>query len=60
MKHRQGSGNVFADIGCDYPEELQVKAELARQIHRRIKALGLTQRFCREFSLAGFSVKFCP
>jgi predicted XRE-type DNA-binding protein len=43
MKHRQGNGNVFADIGCDHPEELQVKAELARQLHRRIKALGLTQ-----------------
>jgi predicted XRE-type DNA-binding protein len=41
----RGSGNVFADLGF-HPEEaaeLQVKAELTRQIHNRIKALGLTQ-----------------
>ncbi|MBM4257967.1 MAG: XRE family transcriptional regulator [Deltaproteobacteria bacterium] len=38
----KGSGNVFADIGCGDAAELQVKAELARQIYRRIKALHLT------------------
>ena len=49
MKHHddipitKGSGNVFADIGCDHPEELQVKAELARQIYRRIRAGHATQ-----------------
>ena len=40
-----GSGNVFVDL--DFPPkqaaELQVKAELARQIYNRIKAMRLTQ-----------------
>jgi predicted XRE-type DNA-binding protein len=42
----RGSGNVFADLGFDEveAEELQVKAELTRQIYNRIQALGLTQK----------------
>jgi predicted XRE-type DNA-binding protein len=41
----RGSGNVFADMGFPPTEaaELQVKAELTRQIGQRIKALGLNQ-----------------
>src|SRR4051794_15773717 len=41
----RGSGNVFADLGFSAGEaaELQVKAELTRQIYHRIKAFGLTQ-----------------
>jgi predicted XRE-type DNA-binding protein len=41
----RGSGNVFADLGFGKREadELQIKAELTRQIYHRIKALGLTQ-----------------
>ncbi len=39
----RGSGNVFADLGFEDPEELQVKAALTRQIANRIKAFGLTQ-----------------
>jgi predicted XRE-type DNA-binding protein len=41
----RGSGNVFADLGFDQREasELQVKAELTRQICNRIRAMGLTQ-----------------
>ncbi len=38
-----GSGNVFADIGVDQPEEADVKAELALQIHRLIEGRALTQ-----------------
>ncbi len=40
-----GSGNVFADLGFAPGDarELQVKAELTRQIYNRIKVLGLTQ-----------------
>jgi predicted XRE-type DNA-binding protein len=38
-----GSGNVFADLGFPDAEDLQLKAELTRQIGKRIKALGLTQ-----------------
>jgi predicted XRE-type DNA-binding protein len=39
----RGSGNVFADLGFEEAEELQVKAALTRQIANRIKAFGLTQ-----------------
>ncbi len=41
----RGSGNVFADLGFKQSEaaELEVKAELTRQIHHRIESLGLTQ-----------------
>lgn len=39
----RGSGNVFADLGFEDAEELQMKAELTRQIYHRIKTLGLTQ-----------------
>ena len=39
----RGSGNVFADLGFSEPAELQVKAELTRQIYHRIRALSLTQ-----------------
>lgn len=41
----RGSGNVFNDLGFSAREasELQVKAELTRQIMNRIKQLGLTQ-----------------
>lgn len=38
-----GSGNVFADLGFEDAEELQAKAELTRQIRKRIEALKLTQ-----------------
>ncbi|MGD0767543.1 MAG: helix-turn-helix transcriptional regulator [Tepidisphaeraceae bacterium] len=40
-----GSGNVFADLGFAPGEagELEVKAELTRQIYNRIKTMGLTQ-----------------
>lgn len=37
-----GSGNVFRDLRLDSPEEERSKAELALQIHERVKALGLT------------------
>jgi predicted XRE-type DNA-binding protein len=41
----RGSGNVFADLGFKPREaaDLQIKAELTRQIYNRINALGLTQ-----------------
>jgi predicted XRE-type DNA-binding protein len=41
----RGSSNVFADLGFSRREasELQVKAELTRQILNRIRKLGLTQ-----------------
>jgi predicted XRE-type DNA-binding protein len=39
----EGSGNVFADLGLEDAEELQVKSGLTRQIFNRIKELKLTQ-----------------
>ena len=39
----EGSGNVFADLGLPDADELQMKAELTRQLYHRIKALELTQ-----------------
>jgi predicted XRE-type DNA-binding protein len=40
---KKGSGNVFADLGLPDAEDLQIKAELTRQIYSRIKSFGLTQ-----------------
>jgi len=37
------SGNVFADLGFVEPEEMLLKAELARRISATIKARHLTQ-----------------
>jgi predicted XRE-type DNA-binding protein len=39
----EGSGNVFTDLGLPDAEDLQMKAELTRQLYHRIRALGLTQ-----------------
>ena len=35
------SGNVFADLGFDRPEEMQLKSELVRQINNIIKTQKL-------------------
>jgi predicted XRE-type DNA-binding protein len=37
------SGNVFADLGFENPEEMLLKAELVRQISAAIKEKGLNQ-----------------
>lgn len=39
----EGSGNVFADLGLPDAAELQLQAELARQLCRRLEQLRLTQ-----------------
>jgi predicted XRE-type DNA-binding protein len=39
----EGSGNVFADLGLDNPEELLLKSGIVNELHRLIKARGLTQ-----------------
>jgi predicted XRE-type DNA-binding protein len=39
----EGSGNVFADLDLPNADELQMKAELTRQLYNRIMALGLSQ-----------------
>ena len=40
---REGSGNVFRDLGFPNPEREQLKARLTLQIYRLIKERGLTQ-----------------
>jgi predicted XRE-type DNA-binding protein len=37
-----GSGNVFADIGLDNPEELLLKAQLGLEITKTIERRGLS------------------
>jgi predicted XRE-type DNA-binding protein len=39
----EGSANVFADLGLPNPEQEQIKARLAHEIHRIIRQRGLTQ-----------------
>jgi predicted XRE-type DNA-binding protein len=40
--HR-GSGNVFADLGFDNPEEMQLRADLVHELREIIKRRRLTQ-----------------
>jgi predicted XRE-type DNA-binding protein len=43
IRAEAGSGNVFADLGLPNPEQELLKARLTLQIHRIVKARGLTQ-----------------
>src|SRR5437667_12800071 len=43
IRVKEGSGNVFADLGFPNPEREQLKARLTLQIYRIIKDRGLTQ-----------------
>ena len=43
IRVKEGSGNVFADLGFPSPERERLKARLTLQIYRLIKDLGLTQ-----------------
>jgi predicted XRE-type DNA-binding protein len=43
IRVKEGSGNVFADLGFPNPERERLKARLTLQIYRLIKDLGLTQ-----------------
>jgi predicted XRE-type DNA-binding protein len=40
---RPGSGNIFADLGFDNPEEMQLRADLVQQLREIIKRRKLTQ-----------------
>lgn len=42
-KVKEGSGNIFADLGFPNSEREQLKARLTLQIYRLIKDRGLTQ-----------------
>jgi len=39
-----GSGNVYADLGTEYADEMLVKAQLAAKIAEIIKGRKLSQR----------------
>ncbi|MGD0776242.1 MAG: helix-turn-helix transcriptional regulator [Candidatus Solibacter sp.] len=43
IRVKEGSGNVFADLGFPNPEREQLKARLTLQIYRLIRDRGLTQ-----------------
>ena len=43
IRIREGSGNVFADLGFPNPDREQLKARLILQIYRLIKDRKLTQ-----------------
>lgn len=45
---KRSSGNVFADLGVENPEEALAKSELARQIAKTIKKQKLTQKKAAE------------
>jgi predicted XRE-type DNA-binding protein len=40
---KDGTGNVFEDLGFADAGDLQIKAELTRQLYNRITYFGLTQ-----------------
>ena len=44
LSYTKGSGNVFADLGLDHPDEELLRAELTLRIYRLIKERGLTQK----------------
>ncbi|WP_009631345.1 helix-turn-helix domain-containing protein [Synechocystis sp. PCC 7509] len=43
IKMQSSSGNIFADMGLQNPEELLIKAELVRQISKIINTRKMTQ-----------------
>lgn len=43
IRVKEGSGNVFRDLGFPNPDRERVKARLTLQIYRLIKGRGLTQ-----------------
>jgi predicted XRE-type DNA-binding protein len=43
VRAAESPGNVFADLGLPNPEQELLKARLSLQIHKIVKARGLTQ-----------------
>ena len=43
IRVKEGSRNIFADLGFANPEREEIKARLTLQIYRLIKGRGLTQ-----------------
>ena len=46
---KESSGNVFADLDAENPEEALAKSELARQIAKLIKKKKFTQKKAPNF-----------
>ncbi len=44
VEYEVSSGNVFADLGLDQPEELLVRAKLLNSVSSLIKNSGLSQK----------------
>ncbi len=44
IRVKEGSGNIFADLGFVHPEREELNARLTLQIYRLIKARGLNIR----------------
>ena len=47
-KVTRSSGNIFADLNIENPEEYQLKAKLARLVNNAIKKRGWTQKHSAE------------
>ncbi len=43
IEYTVGSGNVYADLGYEQPEEMQAKAELVFRLAHILEERGLTQ-----------------
>ncbi|MFH0984489.1 MAG: helix-turn-helix transcriptional regulator [Candidatus Omnitrophota bacterium] len=43
-KIQRGGGNVFADIGAEYPERVQIRAQVMSRIAEILRERGLTQK----------------
>ena len=48
IEYTVGSGNVYADLGYEQPEEMQAKAELVFRLAHIIEERGLTQSLAAE------------
>ena len=44
LDYEESSGNVFADLGLDQPEELLARAKLLNEVSNLIKRSGLSQQ----------------
>lgn len=44
IEHEEGSGNVFADLGFEDPDELYARAQLGFHVHKLLVARKLKQR----------------
>jgi predicted XRE-type DNA-binding protein len=58
IRIKEGSGNVFADLGFPNPERERIKARLTLQIYRLIKDRGFTQAEAGEILVFRFTTTY--